>query len=198
MGRPQFDRRHTMNRNATLALAAALAVTTALARPAAAQEQPPDYSLTFTLYETPGDPESDVKAVVTVDFKEMDRSGSDVQWGVLRIRFLLPAGGGEPERVWLDATQRLSPGERFWVSHADPDDPQPGEFAELPAFEGEADAVSGTETNLLFVFDVDAPLNPELYGGVCVDATYSFALATEPEEPIREGGQEPAQPTDSP
>ncbi len=182
-----------MNRNATLALAAALAVATGLARPAAAQEQPPDYSLTFTLYATPGDPESDVKAVVTVDFKEMDRSGSEVQWGVLRIRFLIPAGGGEPERVWLDATQRLSPGERFWLTHADPDNPQPGEFAELPAFEGEADAVSGTNTNLLFVFDVDAPLNPELYGGNVADTSFSLALETTPEVPIVNGDEEPAE-----
>jgi len=99
--------------------------------------------------------------------------------------------------VWLDATQRLSPGERFWKTHADPDDPQPGEFAELPAFEGEADAVSGTGTNLLFVFDVDAPLNPELYGGICADVTYAFALETAPEDPIRDGDIEPAEPGQS-
>ena len=131
-----------------------------------------------------------VKAVVTVDFKEMELSvGSKVQWGVLAMHFLIPAGGGEPD---AGVAGCHAAAERHWTCSGGRTPtrsaPQPDELADLPALEGEADAVSGTTTNLLFVFDANEPANPELYSGNCADATYSLALETASEEPIEEAG----------
>jgi hypothetical protein len=133
-----------------------------------AQADPPErFVVEYRIHKTPGDPESGVKFIVTLDLHSVSKDGSTVAWEIVEIEFRDPGEGGAGDTVWsvyAPASSEL-PDDLWWVEHDDPDDPQASEFADVPALWGTAEPETPGAADLDYEFEGDyfeaePPANP--------------------------------------
>ena len=171
------------------------AVTLALIPVAAANAVPNEQTISFEIYETPTDPDSDVVFAVELSlefdnyFEFGEGPNGSVGWEITNAKFILPDSGGDI--VWNEAYPDVA---IWWVSHADVHNPAIAEFVEPPLVSGTATPVDQNEDDLDYDFEGEVYSPPAPPGEppheVTGSLTYTFQRALEP-EPIEEADDEP-------
>ena len=107
--------------------------------------------VTYRIHEVPDDPQSAVVFVVTLAVREAARDGDFIGWEITEARFEQP---GSPSTLWVKESPMVwSPDGRWWLQHADPDDPASAEFAEPPWLAGIAAAQEPESADLSFALE---------------------------------------------
>lgn len=152
---------------------------------------PIDRTATYVLYETPGDPESDVKLVVTLHLHAEELDGDEIGWAITAVDIERPATHSE----WEAAAPVVNTGDGlWWVTHADIEKPEVEEFVQPPLVTGIADAISSGDDDLdieivgLYYDEVTRGTPFPITGAL----TYSL-INRETEEPEEEGDDEPVE-----
>lgn len=155
---------------------------------------PDDQAIEYRIRETPNAPESAVVFTITLYLTAGDVDGDEVGWEIEEIRFRQPISQSL-EILWIEASPVVdSPDGLWWVEHADPQDPQIGEFDMPPLLTGTADAEYSEDPDLHYSFEGVAyvsPPSPPFQDTVALD--YILTLAGE-DDPIEEGDDEPVEP----
>jgi hypothetical protein len=183
----------THTRWSILALALAVLCADALA---VEMTLPEDRGVRYSIREVPTDPNSAVRWTVDLSLEAVDRCGNDVGWAITRVTITDLDSIGNVDRTWTELAPGLAtPDGLWWVSHADLEAIESGEFDVLPALGGFAQPTLGTSTTLSYSL-AGAVYTPEpgdpLFGHTVSGLTYAFMLegSSTPEE---EGEDEPAE-----
>jgi len=154
---------------------------------------PPDRMITYTIHETPTDPESDVVFTIAMYLAAGDRDGDSVGWNIVYIDFLQP-DTGNPDTTWTEDSPYVDSADGlWWIDHADGTFPDVSEFDLPPLMVGTAAADDPNDDDLEFDFEgvtYTTPPGGDPYANN-VALTYFLALAPTPTVPIEEGGDEP-------
>lgn len=111
----------------------------------------PERLVTYRIHEVPDDPQSDVVFVVTLAVREAARDGDFISWEITEARFEQP---GDPSAVWVKESPMVwSPDGRWWLRHADPDNPTSAEFTKPPRLIGAAIRQEAAGEDLNFVIE---------------------------------------------
>jgi hypothetical protein len=103
----------------------------------------------YNLRDDPNDPSSRVLRTVELDVQARQADGNSVGWSIDSVRISEIDQQGQAVSVWADASPVLeTPDGLWWIEHADPDDPEKGEFAVPPRLEGIAAAEDPNDDDL--------------------------------------------------
>jgi hypothetical protein len=133
----------------------------------------------------PNNPSSPAKSVIGLSLQAIDREGMAVGWRIQQIEFRRACSDGTIATWTHDLPQVPSPDGLWWVDHADPLAPLPGEFTVVPWLLGTARSWDARYSDLHFDFvgtTYQAQPNEPVY-----EATTSLSytlLATSPVEPV--------------
>jgi len=182
-----------MYRPIVLPLLVFMAASLSTAHSTAQADLPDDQAIEYRVRETPNVPESAVVFTITLYLTASDMDNDEVGWEIDEIRFR-QLNSQPLQRLWIeDSPVVSSPDGLWWVEHADPQDPQIGEFDMPPLLTGTADAEHSEDPDLDYSFEGVAyvsPPPPPFEDTVALD--YTLTLEGE-EEPIEEGDDEPAE-----
>lgn len=133
---------------------------------------PPNQIVTYTVRETPSNPNSDVLIEHELFLMAFSQHGDDISWKFAKLEFVQPGVG-----TWRDA----SPGLPNWVvTHADPNNPVASDFTSPPAMSGTAVAFGSPNDDLEYSSTpgICDSIQEELYSGDVTCATYDYAAAS--------------------
>lgn len=152
---------------------------------------PLDQDVVYRIHDDPNDPNSDVVFSVWLELTATARDGDSVGWEIKLMRFRQVEPGGA-DTFWkiLHPTIPSVDG-RWWIDHADGDNPQLGEFNDPPRLAGTATANDPEDDDLEYDFQ-----GTDSTGVAPWSATgrldYEFALAGAP-GPLLSGTDEPVE-----
>ncbi len=113
---------------------------------------PLDQDVVYKIHDDPNDPNSDVVFSVWLTLTATARDGDSVGWRIKLMQFRQVEQGG-PDTIWkiLNPTIPSVDG-RWWINHADGDNPQLGEFDDPPRLAGTATAEDQYDDDLEYDF----------------------------------------------
>jgi hypothetical protein len=179
-----------------------VALSAILSTAAAGLAAPPSrYHATFYLHETPDDPNSALRYVITFTLQPVEVDGDAVGWGLVKTTLVRPGGGGDDD-VFVDAAPTVdTPDELWWVAHADADAPAIKEFSDTPPLTGVALAGELAAPDMEYSFDGHGEYVPPGGGSspylAFASATYVIIESGDP-EPDKDGDPEPMPIGDAP
>ena len=168
----------------------------------AADARPPDYTLTFNLHETPGDPASPIDFTITMGLMKDTVNGNDIGWLVNVVTIRKVDGQGNVLTTWsknqpfVDTEDGL-----WWIEHADPNAPVNSEFLVPPLISGTAPSPNPNVVSLEFEFEGAMYVAPP--EGAPYDDTSSLTAllrdeGTPPPPPKKDIEDEPVEMPDEP
>ena len=108
----------------------------------------------YKIHDDPDDPNSTVTFTIMLCLKKAETDGNSIGWDITGIRFRQPGEIGSASAVWIDSDPNVPTGDGlWWVEHADPDDPQLGEFDLPPHLVGTAMAADPDDDDLEYDFE---------------------------------------------
>ena len=145
---------------------------------------PNSLEVSFWIHDDPSDPESDVTFKIKLALTESDSDGDSIGWDVTSIEFRQIHASG-PDTVWVESSPSVPTGDGlWWVTHADPTDPQTDEFVMPPNLSGTAVAQDSKDDDLDYDFEGVTYTPPPPPGEPPYEVTagmdYYFALALWP------------------
>ncbi len=157
----------------------------------AAYALPPDRTITYEIHDIPTDPQSDVTFILDLDISAVVATveGDAIGWDITAAVFTQPGGTGST--IWSIADPYVdTPSGLWWVDHADINRPSLAEFIFPPSLVGTAEPDDPQDDDLNYdLVGVEYQGTPPYT--VTSGLDYSFALAAEPEKPIKDGNDEP-------
>jgi len=171
-----------------------------LAVGAAAAQTPVTYTVHYWIHEEPENANSPVTFKIMMSLERMEVDGDSAGWKVQAVEFRLVGTNNNADSVWVKTTPVLTTSDGlWWVTHADPDDPQRSEFTVPPALEGVADAANPNDPDLEYEFEGHTYTPPQ--GGppyqVTGTMTQRFAIVViVPVDPIIPPWPDPDEPVE--
>ena len=167
------------------------------AHPSVAIAVPDTQTVSFWIHDDPSDPESEVTFKIKLSLTEDDSDGNSIGWDVTSIEFRQIHDTG-PDTVWVESSPSVPSGDGlWWVTHADPDDPQRDEFVMPPNLSGTAAAQDPNDDDLDYDFEgvtyIPPPPSGEPPGEVTAAMDHYFAAAIWPPIVIETGDDEPVE-----
>ena len=162
-----------------------VALSPQLVRTAAAEEV-----ITYKIREDPQDSSSMVVFEVSLELRALEQDGNSIGWNINAAEFTQMVDG-KPGSVWTKAAPLGN--NKWWVEHADPSNPVPEEFDEVPFMQGAA--VAGDPNDPDLDYDLEGFVYtgyPPPYSGKVSSWTYAFTRANET-KPAEEGEDEPVE-----
>ncbi len=141
--------------------------------PDVAQALIPDFTVTYNLRETPGDPFSDITFTITLGLMKDTVDGDDIGWEVAVITIRELDENGDVLDRWSMADPFVDTNDNlWWITHADPDNPVNSEFVLPPWIH---DCASSPDTGVSDLdFDFQGNTYNEPPGGPPYDTTGSL------------------------
>ena len=116
-------------------------------------DMPPDQDVVYKIHDDPNDPNSDVVFSISLTLKATARDGNSVGWKIEKVKFH-EIVQGDPDRIWTKSDPNVpSTDGRWWIDHADGDDPQLAEFDDPPELNGIATAKDLNDADLEYYFE---------------------------------------------
>lgn len=167
----------------------------AMSAAAHGQGPPITQDVVYRIHADPDDANSAVTFAVWLKLEQADVDGDSAGWDITSIRFRLVGEGGQPDTLWTVSEPNVPTSDGlWWVTHADPEDPQLCEFATPPHLTGTAPANESSDPDLNYDFEAGNYTTPP--GGDPWDVTtglsYSFTQVGD-EDPVEAGEDEPVE-----
>ena len=163
----------------------------------ASADPPQTLLVEYWIHETPTDPNSDITFKIRMWLASEEVDGDQVGWDVTTIEVRQMGDNGGPDTVWTDTTPTVpTPDGLWWVEHADPDNPEAGEFVMPPGLTGTADADDPNDDDLVYDFEGVTYTPPQDPSEPPYDTTgaldYGFTLNGD-EDPLASGEDKPVE-----
>lgn len=120
---------------------------------------PQKKSVVLNIRETPGDPQSELAFQVEFNLQLEGQNGDQLGWSIHEITFTEFAGGTERSWSTLDAVFETADG-LWWTTHADVENPELSEFADMPFVVGVATSSDPVVADLEFDLSGQMPGSP--------------------------------------
>lgn len=174
-------------------LATALAALVWMTAPSLALAALDDRVVTLQVHEDPADPQSPIRLTFTLEITAAARDGDAIGWQIKSVEVTENGRDGTIARSWSDTLDPATdPTQFWWVTHADPENPSPKEFLDVPQLQGTAAPRQNTDTPLRYAL-VSTGAVDSLTGEKAAFATYSLAYESSPGTPLVEGEEEPVE-----
>ena len=110
--------------------------------------------VSYSVYEDPNDPDSDLIWMIVAYLTKSDSDGNSIGWSVDKIKLFEVNAAPTPDREWIDATPTVdTPDGLWWIKHADPNSPDLAEFDMPPFIDGLAYAQDPSDSDLDYEFE---------------------------------------------
>lgn len=141
----------------------------------------------YNIHQDPNDPSSPVTWTVVLKLHEELRSGSDIAWKIKKLTITELDSGGSPLNVWSEA----SPPVGLWqVTHADPNNPTFGEFAEPPLLDSLATAADPNNADMDYSLEGVAYTPPPGGEPYAITGALTFIFILDLPEPVVQGDED--------
>lgn len=152
----------------------------------------------YVVRHDPNNPASAVDWTIQFSLKKVSVSGNQVGWRIKSLEVNRFGQDGQISDTWIKSLPAVSSSDGlWWVTHADPSDPQLAEFNAPPALTGSAAAQQIGGEALTFSISGAAYSPPEgdpPFGGNVSALSIDFAVASLP--PLDQRTDEPAEISD--
>jgi hypothetical protein len=162
--------------------------------PQLAQAQlPTERTIEMLIREDPSDNESEVVFLIAVELSAVSVDNNTVVWDVKGTHFIDKDCLMRPCYEWSCSTPTVCTEDgKWWVEHENPMSPKVEEFDAMPMILGTA-AAKGSYDDLDYEVEGKTYGGAPTYGGRVTLLTYSLTLDDDPDPPVEEGDDEPAE-----